>query len=123
MSEYIVQRGDSLSAIARAHGLRDWQTLYNAPENEAFRRLRPNPNVIHPGDRIQIPGESPYAPDEGENGLSGDEDLPHEEDPEESHPSDASLADEARATAVCRVCRNLWNTIDARPNGYAWFSA
>ncbi len=59
---YVVVRGDSLSKIARAHGLSSWRALYDAPENADFRRRRPNPNLIHPGDRVVIPARKPGAP-------------------------------------------------------------
>ncbi len=51
---YKVQRGDSLSAIGRRHGV-DWGRIYNHPSNAAFRAKRPNPNQIQPGDEIFIP--------------------------------------------------------------------
>jgi len=55
MPTYVVRKGDCLASIASAHGFHRWQTIYDAPENEAFRKKRPNPNVIHPGDRLFIP--------------------------------------------------------------------
>jgi hypothetical protein len=58
MSIYIVKRGDTLSAIAKQHGLKSWQDLYNHPSNAQFRSKRPNPNMIHPGDRLNIPSTS-----------------------------------------------------------------
>ncbi len=54
---YTVQSGDNLSAIARRFGLRSWQEIYNLPENADFRRRRPNPNLIFPGDVVMIPGQ------------------------------------------------------------------
>lgn len=54
-SKYTVRSGDTLSAIARQHGIADWRTLYNHPDNASFRQKRPNPNLIHPGDQIIIP--------------------------------------------------------------------
>ncbi len=55
MPKYVVRKGDCLASIASAHGFHRWQTIYEAPENEAFRKKRPNPNVIHPGDELFIP--------------------------------------------------------------------
>lgn len=52
---YTVRRGDSLSAIARQYHIANWQTIYNDPQNAAFRRLRPNPNIIQPGDQVYVP--------------------------------------------------------------------
>jgi hypothetical protein len=52
---YVVRSGDYLSKIAGEHGIADWRALYNHPDNAEFRRLRPNPNLIFPGDRLVIP--------------------------------------------------------------------
>lgn len=54
-AEYIVKKGDYLTKIAHDHGFDDWRTIYNSPENGAFKAKRPNPDLIHPGDRIIIP--------------------------------------------------------------------
>lgn len=51
-----VQRGDSLSRIARRYGLKSWKALWEAPQNEPIRKKRKNPNVIHPGDDVYVPG-------------------------------------------------------------------
>jgi hypothetical protein len=51
---YTVLRGDTLSKIAQRHGM-TWQYLYSHADNAAFRRKRPNPNLIYPGDVIMIP--------------------------------------------------------------------
>jgi N-acetylmuramoyl-L-alanine amidase len=53
--QYTVRQGDCLSSIAAAHGISDWRTIYNAPENALFRTLRPNPNLIYPGDVLEVP--------------------------------------------------------------------
>lgn len=55
---YLVRRGDTLARIARAHGLKGWRTLYDAPENEPLRRKRPNPDRIRPGDEVRLPAAS-----------------------------------------------------------------
>ena len=57
MTEHTVQKGECLSAIAWSYGFERWETVYEAPENEEFRKLRPNPNVIYPGDVIVIPDQ------------------------------------------------------------------
>lgn len=61
MKQYTVVRGDNLSKIALREGLRTWSELYNHPANEAFRRNRPNPNLIFPGDIISIPNPGSAA--------------------------------------------------------------
>jgi len=68
--------------------------------------------------------ESILTDPEGEEGLSGEEDLPWEPplpEPESSAPP--PLADVDTATAICRVAREHWNTLDIRPGGFFWFSA
>lgn len=55
MSNYVVKKGDCLSGIAWMHGFERWQTIYESPENASFRKKRPNPNVIYPGDELVIP--------------------------------------------------------------------
>ncbi len=61
MGTYTVKQGDSLSQIARLHGIPDWRQLYNDPQNAAFRAKRPNPNSIQPGDTINVPGSGSQA--------------------------------------------------------------
>lgn len=77
---YTVKAGDTLSAIARKHGM-TWQDIYNHPDNAAFRRKRPNPNLIYAGDVIMIPDKaaSPAPPvpvqiqlDDNQIGETGD---------------------------------------------------
>lgn len=55
MHEHIVQQGECLAKIALKYGFTQWQTIYNAPENESLRYKRPNPNVLYAGDKIFIP--------------------------------------------------------------------
>lgn len=62
MSEYSVVAGDNLSRIASRHGIRHWQNIYLATENTEFRNTRTNPDLIYPGDRIQIPNREAIRP-------------------------------------------------------------
>lgn len=55
MSRYVVKPGDTLGAIAARLGVGSWQVLYQHPSNAEFRAKRPNPNLIYPGDIINIP--------------------------------------------------------------------
>ncbi len=55
MPMYTVQDGDCLASIAKSFGFSHWQTIYNAPENADFRTLRPDPNIISPGDQLFVP--------------------------------------------------------------------
>lgn len=54
MVTHRVAQGECLSSIAHRYGFA-WQTLYDAPENAALRRRRPNPHVLYPGDEVHIP--------------------------------------------------------------------
>jgi hypothetical protein len=57
---HVVQRGESLSRIARQYGLESWRQLWSDPKNEPLRKTRKNPNVIHPGDDVHVPGVSVF---------------------------------------------------------------
>ena len=52
---HVVIQGECLASIARHYGFANYMTIYSHPANESFRRKRPNPHVIHPGDEIFIP--------------------------------------------------------------------
>jgi hypothetical protein len=52
---YSIQQGESLVTIAHKFGFLNYTTIYNHPQNVDFRKLRPNPNLIHPGDLLYIP--------------------------------------------------------------------
>lgn len=53
--KHTVVQGECLISIAQKFGLANWQTIYDAPENEEFKKLRTNPNMICPGDIVYIP--------------------------------------------------------------------
>jgi N-acetylmuramoyl-L-alanine amidase len=52
---HVVAQGDSLSSIAKRYGFADYEVIYDHPDNAGFKKKRPNPNLIFPGDRIVIP--------------------------------------------------------------------
>jgi len=58
---HVVKSGESLSAIAAKYGFADWHALYEHPANVKLRDARPNPNLIHPGDKIFIPDKKQNA--------------------------------------------------------------
>ena len=64
MPIHVVKHGETLSKIAKHYGAKSWQEIYNHPTNTSFRIKRPNPNLIHPGDKINIPaiGAPQHAP-------------------------------------------------------------
>lgn len=56
MSEiHVVKPGETFTGIARAHGFGNWQVVYDHPANAKLREARPDPALIHPGDKIFIP--------------------------------------------------------------------
>ena len=54
-SIHIVEQGEYLSSIAKQYHFTDYRRIYDHPENAEFKRKRPNPNVIFPGDELFIP--------------------------------------------------------------------
>ncbi|MDN3378500.1 MULTISPECIES: peptidoglycan-binding protein [unclassified Pseudoalteromonas] len=56
--QHTVVQGDTLLRIARQYGFRTSAGLYNHPSNAEFKALRPDPNLIFPGDVIIIPPKS-----------------------------------------------------------------
>lgn len=60
MSEiHVVVQGECLSSIAHDYGFRDWRVIYDDPANKDFKKKRPDPNTIFPGDEIVIPDKKP----------------------------------------------------------------
>jgi hypothetical protein len=49
MQPYVVRENDFLLKIAFEFGF-DADSVWNAPNNDDLRRLRPNPNQLFPGD-------------------------------------------------------------------------
>ena len=52
---HVVRSGECLSTIAAHYGFRDFHTIYDHADNKALKKKRPNPNLIHPGDKVAIP--------------------------------------------------------------------
>ena len=61
MPIYTVKPGDCLTKIAADFGLGDYKDIYDHQANAEYRKLRPNPNVIQPVDKIFIPETIPFA--------------------------------------------------------------
>ena len=66
MAVHTVASGESLSLIAVAYGLpaAEWRAIYDHTNNAEFRALRPDPNLIYPGDElfVPVPGEEEEEP-------------------------------------------------------------
>lgn len=52
--DHVVQPGECLLSIAQRAG-RLWETLWNHRDNTELKRVRGNPAVLLPGDRVAIP--------------------------------------------------------------------
>jgi Putative peptidoglycan binding domain/LysM domain len=53
--KYVVQPGDTLTRIAAKFGFHEFRDVYDHPDNLDFRELRPDPNLLFPGDEVFIP--------------------------------------------------------------------
>ncbi len=56
---HTVAQGETLTRIARQYNYSSWEALYNHPANAEFRKLRYNPHILYPGDKIVIPDIEP----------------------------------------------------------------
>ena len=58
MSTHVVQQGECIATIAKAYGF-STKALYEHPDNADLRKIRPNPSVLYPGDKVVVPERSP----------------------------------------------------------------
>jgi N-acetylmuramoyl-L-alanine amidase len=58
-----VRQGDCLTKIAARFGFSDYRVIYNHPDNAEFKKHRPNPDVIFPGDVLVIPDKEEKSVD------------------------------------------------------------
>lgn len=57
MRPYVIRQGDFLAKLAVRFGF-DAGTVWNDPSNRALRDLRPNHDILAPGDVLHIPAEA-----------------------------------------------------------------
>ncbi|WP_437876229.1 peptidoglycan-binding domain-containing protein [Sorangium sp. So ce513] len=50
-----VRRGDCIASIAADHGVDDWRTLWDHPDNAELRARRRSPHLLLLGDRVTVP--------------------------------------------------------------------
>jgi hypothetical protein len=55
MPVHTVKQGEYITKIATDYGFRDYQTVWDHPQNAALRAKRKNPNVLYPGDSLFVP--------------------------------------------------------------------
>jgi len=53
--QHTVKLGEHVARIAEQHGFRTYRIIWDHPANAALRQKRQNPNVLYPGDQVQIP--------------------------------------------------------------------
>ena len=58
--KYEVKQGDCLSSVAAKYGFH-WEALWNHASNAKLKKKRKNPNVLYPGDIVNIPDKKPNA--------------------------------------------------------------
>ncbi len=56
MQPYIIRQGDHLSSVAYRCGF-DADAVWNDPKNAQLRQVRPDPNILDPGDVLYIPDQ------------------------------------------------------------------
>jgi len=55
MPYHTIAQGETLFALAAANGLKSWKEILDAPENAELKKIRPDPGILLPGDRVFIP--------------------------------------------------------------------
>ncbi len=55
MLTHTVAQGENLTLIAKKYGYSDYRLIYQHADNSEFRRQRPDPNILYPGDVLCIP--------------------------------------------------------------------
>jgi N-acetylmuramoyl-L-alanine amidase len=59
MPTHIVQPGEHLAGIATAYGFADAKTIYEHPSNAELKSKRPDSDILHPRDVVNIPDKQP----------------------------------------------------------------
>jgi hypothetical protein len=59
-----------MELIAKNAGFPDYKVIYEHKENAAFKRLRPNPDILMPGDQV-------FIPDKDTRGTTANTDKAH----------------------------------------------
>ena len=57
-TRHTIEEGEGVSSLALVYGMTP-ERIWNDPANDALRQLRPDPNVLLPGDVVVIPDREP----------------------------------------------------------------
>jgi len=55
MARHRVEQGESLYSIAERYGIPSWEALRDHPPNARLCERRPHPQILQPGDIVEIP--------------------------------------------------------------------
>jgi N-acetylmuramoyl-L-alanine amidase len=67
--KHSVRQGECMARVADRFGLRDPGSIFDHPENAELKRKRKNPNVLLPGDIVDIPELEPKTVYRGTGAL------------------------------------------------------
>src|ERR1043166_1001995 len=57
MPFHTVQQGETLLGLAHTNGLKDYNTILDAPENAELKKKRTDPGILKEGDKVFIPNK------------------------------------------------------------------
>lgn len=63
MAHHTVTQGEHVSRIADERGFSSYRRIWDAPENQALKTLRRNPNVLLPRDDVFVPERETHVED------------------------------------------------------------
>ena len=58
MTVHVVEQGECVASVAAHYRITDWRKLWDAQSDE-LRKKRPDPNLLFPGDKLDIPVQMP----------------------------------------------------------------
>jgi len=59
--KHVAKDGDCVASLAAQYGFADGKAIWDHPDNAALKKLRADPNQLHPGDEVVIPERKPKA--------------------------------------------------------------
>src|SRR5262245_34000997 len=51
----VIKPGDCCSSLADAEGFKNYHAVYDHGPNSGLKQKRPNPNMLMPGDSVEVP--------------------------------------------------------------------